>query len=86
MKSCREVSRLVSESMDRELSFWERITLRFHLGMCKLCAGFSTYIGRIRDAARPHAQGIESDTGSFDDALSDEARQRIKRALETEDR
>jgi hypothetical protein len=84
MKSCREVSRLVSESMDRELSFWERMSLWFHLGMCKLCAEFSTNLQRLRDMARRYAQGIESDAGSFGAALSDEARQRIKRALETQ--
>jgi len=85
MKSCKEVSQLVSESMDRNLSFLERVSLWFHLGMCKLCAGFSTHLGRLRDMARRYAQGIESDTDSFDAALSDDARQRIKRALETED-
>jgi len=86
MKSCREVCRLVSESMDRKLSLWEKVVLGFHLGMRKLCASFSTNLGRLRDVVRRHAREIESGTSAFEVTLSDEARQRIKRAMEAQDR
>jgi len=36
-RSCREMSRLISESRDRRLGPGERILLRFHLGMCDAC-------------------------------------------------
>ncbi len=85
MMSCKEVSRLLSESMERKLSFWERIGLWFHLSMCKLCKGFSKDLQQLREAARRHAQHVESDATDLDAALSSESRERMKRALESHD-
>ncbi len=85
MMSCKEVSRLLSESMERKLSFWERIGLWFHLSMCKLCKGFSKDLQQLREAARRHAEDVENDTGDSDAVLSSEARERMKRRLESHD-
>lgn len=82
MKSCQEVSRLLSESMDRRLSLRERVGLWFHLGMCRLCRGFSRELRLLRDAARRHAEQVETDTGDPDAVLSPEARDRLKRVLD----
>jgi predicted anti-sigma-YlaC factor YlaD len=81
MMSCQEVSRLLSESMERKLSFWERVGLWLHLGMCKLCRGFSEDLRRLRDAARQHAEAIENDMSGSDAILSQETRERMKRIL-----
>ena len=40
MLNCREVIQFASESLDRKLTLKERIGLRFHLMMCKLCARY----------------------------------------------
>ena len=85
MMSCKEVSRLLSESMERKLSFWERVGLRFHTSMCKLCKGFSNDLQQLSEAARRHAEDIESDAADSDAALSAESRERIKRALGSHD-
>ena len=85
MMSCKEVSRLLSASMERKLSLWERIGLSFHLSMCKLCKGFSKDLQQLREAARRHAENSESDVDDSDAALSTESRERIKRALESHD-
>ena len=85
MMSCKEVSRLLSESMERKLSFWERMGLWFHLSMCKLCKGFSKDLQQLREAARRHAEDVENDTGDSDAVLSSEARERMKRRLESHD-
>ena len=85
MMNCKEVSRLLSESMERKLSFWERVGLWFHLSMCKLCKGFSKDLQQLREAARRHAENIENDVDATDAALSAESRDRIKRALESQD-
>ena len=85
MKSCKEVSRLLSESMERKLSFGERIGLWFHLSMCKLCKGFSKDLQRLHEAARLHARDVESDAICLDAALSAETRERMKRALKSHD-
>ncbi len=48
MFNCKEVSKLVSQSMDRELSFSKRMGVRFHLMMCRYCARFGQQLKRIR--------------------------------------
>ncbi|RMG38379.1 MAG: hypothetical protein D6725_07240 [Planctomycetota bacterium] len=57
MLSCREVARLLSESVDRKLGLWQRIHLRLHLAMCRLCSGFRRDLLRferlVREAAPP---------------------------------
>ncbi len=85
MMSCKQVSRLLSASMERKLSLWERIGLWFHLSMCKLCKGFSKDLEQLREAARRHAENIENDVDAADAALSTESRDRMKRALESQD-
>jgi len=37
MMKCEEVSKLVSQSLDRRLPLHQRIGIRLHLMMCKLC-------------------------------------------------
>ena len=50
--TCREVHRLVSEGMDRELSLVERTRMRLHLMVCKACTGFDGQMGLLRKAMR----------------------------------
>ena len=57
MFNCKDVSRLVSESMDQELSFTKRMGVRFHLMMCRHCARFRIQLTRIRKLIR--SQGEE---------------------------
>ena len=48
--SCREASRLISEGMDRRLSFTEKFALRFHLGICDACTRFTRQMKFLRRA------------------------------------
>jgi hypothetical protein len=50
--TCREVHRLVSEGMDRELSFVERARMRIHLVVCVACTRFNGQMELIRRAMR----------------------------------
>ena len=81
MRSCQEVARLVSESMEHRLSIWERMGLMFHLSMCKLCRGFGKDLKCLRELAQRRAADIEADSDPGTDALSPEARERIQQAL-----
>jgi len=83
MLNCKEVSRLVSESLDRKFPFWQRMGVWIHLNMCKLCCGFRKDVLNLRSAARQHADDIKMDTS--EPALSEEARERIQHALKSED-
>jgi hypothetical protein len=50
--TCREAHRLVSEGMDRELSFVERSRLRVHLMVCDVCTRFNGQMSLLRSAMR----------------------------------
>ena len=48
--TCREVHRLVSEGMDRDLSIVEKARLRLHLLACDACTRFSGQMALLRRA------------------------------------
>jgi hypothetical protein len=50
--TCREVHRLVSEGMDRELSLVERTRMRLHLLVCAACTRFNRQMDLLRRAMR----------------------------------
>ncbi|HXZ51480.1 MAG TPA: zf-HC2 domain-containing protein [Burkholderiales bacterium] len=52
MLSCREVTRLVSEGLDRRLGFGERVALRMHFAICRSCTNFNRQMRLLRDATR----------------------------------
>lgn len=57
MTSCREVTRLVSEGLDRDLAFGERVTLRLHFAICKGCRNFEDQMQRLRASMQALSQG-----------------------------
>jgi hypothetical protein len=50
MLSCRQVTRLVSQGLDRELGFAERVKLRVHLAICDGCTQFGRQMAFLREA------------------------------------
>lgn len=50
--SCKEVHRLTSEGLDRELSLAERARVRMHLMVCVACRNFDSQMQLIRQAMR----------------------------------
>jgi hypothetical protein len=82
MLSCKEVSRLVSESLDHELPFGQRFSLRLHLLMCSLCSRFRRQILLLRRAARSFGKAGEEGEVLGHVRLSPEGRTRIKHALQ----
>ncbi|NQV24887.1 MAG: zf-HC2 domain-containing protein [Rhodopirellula sp.] len=75
MLNCKEVTRLVSESFDRNLSLRERFGLRLHMMMCSTCRLFRQLQHRIHTAIvtcgrRSHEQLASSDLGLPTDARS----------------
>jgi hypothetical protein len=51
MLSCKEVTRLLSQDLDRRLGFAERVRLRLHLAICDGCTNFRKQLGFLRTAA-----------------------------------
>ena len=48
--SCKEAARLVSQRLDRELGFGERVMLRVHLTICDGCTNFKHQVAFLRKA------------------------------------
>jgi hypothetical protein len=52
MLSCKEVTRLVSQGLDRRLGWFERLRLRLHLAICDGCTNFKKQMDFLRRALR----------------------------------
>ena len=50
--TCKEVHRLVSEGLDRDLSIVERLRMRLHLVVCDACTNFNGQMALLRQAMR----------------------------------
>jgi hypothetical protein len=48
--SCKDVTRLVSQGLDRRLGFGERIAVRVHLLICEGCSNFTRQVRFLRRA------------------------------------
>lgn len=83
MLTCKDASRLISESQERPLGFRERWGLRLHLWMCDACRNFMRQVASMRRALRELGKRTEADASGTD--LSPEARERIRKALAERD-
>ena len=79
--SCRQVSRLQSDALDRKLSFPQRLGLRLHLVLCNWCRRYGKQVRFLRDAAHEHPENMVE---PLPYKMSDEARERIKQRLKAE--
>jgi len=76
MKTCKETSTLVTQSLDRKLSLREEVGMRLHLMVCKNCARFMQQMHLIRVWLR------SEDDGRAQVGLDEDARRRIARKLQ----
>ncbi len=81
MLSCKEISELVSRSLDERLGWRARIELTMHLAMCRLCGKFSRHVKQLRRKLEAMPEPPESAEVSQSLKLSTEARARIGEAL-----
>jgi hypothetical protein len=79
MHNCKEVTRMVSESMDRKLPLHQRMGIRVHLFMCKFCSRYRKQLLILREAMRLQDKYVEETIPSL--TLAPEARERIKRSF-----
>jgi hypothetical protein len=80
MLSCKQASRLVSQSLERKLPYRERFALFLHLRVCDACKLFFRQLRLLRQAMQRLGRNVEQDTQIV---LSDEARKRIANKLES---
>jgi predicted anti-sigma-YlaC factor YlaD len=82
MLTCKDVSKLVSESLEHELPFRQRLGVRTHLMMCSLCRQYKRQSLLLRELFRRMARSEEEQPSSREH-LTEATRERIKRALRT---
>ena len=81
MLSCKDVTRLLSESMDHSLPLGKRIGVRLHLLICKFCARYKRQLLLIRETVRRLVAEEDKPGGPFGEPLSEETKERIRGAL-----
>lgn len=79
--SCDGMSRLASESLDRDLIRQERLALRSHLLYCSPCRRYLKQIVLLRDAIGRLMNRVQTESPLPGTALPTEIRDRIKKAL-----
>lgn len=77
IKNCKETSVLVTQSLDRGLTFQDRFAMRMHVLICRNCARFMKQMHLIREWLR-----IENEAEQ--PGLTDKARERIASKLREE--
>ncbi|RQZ19117.1 zf-HC2 domain-containing protein [Burkholderia sp. Bp9031] len=68
---CRDVTRLLSDALDRSLTLYERMQVRVHLPACSGCRAYRGQIALLRTAAHAAAgRGAADGADSERDASS----------------
>lgn len=81
MINCKEYAHLSSRGMDKSLSFWERLSMRIHLLLCKPCNLLREQFKIMREACRL-VSADETPTPQSDVQLPDDVCRRIKSAIQ----
>ncbi|MBI5672889.1 MAG: zf-HC2 domain-containing protein [Nitrospirae bacterium] len=81
--TCQEMSRLLSDTMDRRLPWHVRTRIRIHLQMCEVCKSYHHQLRLLRSLLlRNPAQHSERES-TLQPGLSVKAKERIRRALDS---
>lgn len=78
MLSCKDVSHLTTQALDRRLTLSERWHVWLHLRICAACRNFNRQMTLIRQAMR-RLREQEATPGT----LPEEAKARIRQTLDT---
>ncbi|HWP49472.1 MAG TPA: hypothetical protein VNM22_20105 [Candidatus Limnocylindrales bacterium] len=78
--TCKEVTRLISESLDKKLPFYQRLSLHAHFRLCIFCKRYARQLLFIRETLRSLSQRIEDPVFPLP-SLSEEARETMKRRI-----
>ncbi len=80
MKSCKDASQLISESLDRPMSWRERMSIRLHTLRCDMCRRYARQLRFIKNTCAD-ADPMQTTPAAH---LDEEARERIRNRLNPE--
>ena len=79
--SCKDMTRLLSDAMDRPLPLGIRLKMRLHFLICKWCERYKNQLLFLRQALRRNPTELESEVAASSRSLSPEAKDRLKRMI-----
>jgi hypothetical protein len=80
MINCREYASLLSQSLDRPMSFWEKVSIKLHQIICPACKHIQTQFDDIRLACR-FTPDDDAPAGADGKRLSEEVCEQMRSAL-----
>jgi len=63
MRSCRDITALMSQGLDKKLGLSERLAIGLHVMMCSGCRNFQSQSRFIREAAQRYTEQLQSRSG-----------------------
>jgi hypothetical protein len=78
MPSCKDISELISEGMDRNLPLRKRLSIRLHVSMCGWCRRYDRQLHLLRHGFSHYA---DPEKNATEKPLSPEAKARLEKAL-----
>ena len=78
---CKQTVQVISQSLERPLSFRERVLLKLHLWVCMWCVWYLEHLLIMRNTLRENSSESTELDSATTPGLSAEARERIKQQL-----
>lgn len=78
MPSCKDISEMISQGMDRNLPLSKRLAIRLHVSMCGLCRRYEKQLRLLRHGFARYA---DPEKNATEKSLSPEAKVRLEKAL-----
>lgn len=63
MMNCKQITRLLSDSLEHKLSLKEKIITRMHIVFCAGCRNFGRQMLILREITRMYVKGKGNDAG-----------------------
>ena len=77
---CKDMTRLLSDAMDRPLPLGIRFKMRLHFLICKWCERYKNQLLFLRQALRRNPSELD-EVAASSTSLSPEAKDRLKRVI-----
>ena len=78
MPSCRDISQLISDGMDRHLPLRKRLSIRLHVSMCKYCRRYENQMHLLHEGVGHYA---DPEVNVVEKSLSPAAKEKLEKAL-----
>ena len=79
--SCKDMTRLLSEAMDRPVPLRIRMNMRLHFLICKWCERYKNQLLFLRQVLRRDPDKVEGEGAASSASLSPDAKDRLKRVI-----